>query len=156
METKSHELSADIIDLNGLVEEVAQTVTAEIVGRDLSSEEVAHIARCVDAEVRRVVNSRQGQIFGSSVYEGRQESQRGKLTPPQLARLWGISPDKVLTWIRSGQLRAVNVATHRGGRPRYLIDAEDVEVFEKKRQVTADLPVRRGRRACDDEIEYFR
>jgi hypothetical protein len=56
-----------------------------------------------------------------------------KFTPPQLARQWGISPDKVLAWIRSGELRAVKISTNRGSRPRYLIDAKEIEAFEARR-----------------------
>ena len=33
--------------------------------------------------------------------------ERSKLSPPQLARLWGGRPGKVLAWIRSGELRAI-------------------------------------------------
>ncbi len=32
---------------------------------------------------------------------------RTKLTPPQLGKLWGISPDKIVAFIRSGELRAI-------------------------------------------------
>ena len=40
---------------------------------------------------------------------------RDKLTPPQLAKMWGVGPDKVLAWIRNGVLQATNVAASRGG-----------------------------------------
>ena len=43
------------------------------------------------------------------------------LTPPQVARRLGVNPDKVLSWIRSGELSAVNVTTKPGGRPKYRI-----------------------------------
>jgi hypothetical protein len=56
-----------------------------------------------------------------------------KFTPPQLARIYGVSPDKVLVWIRSGELRAINVASKPDGRPRYLIDESDISEFEKRR-----------------------
>ena len=56
-----------------------------------------------------------------------------KITPPQLAREWGIATDKVLNWIRSGELRAVNAATKRNGVPRYLIDRDDIAAFERAR-----------------------
>ena len=81
---------------------------------------------------------------------------RAKLTPPQLARLWGISPDKVLNWIRSGELRAINVAERRGGRPRYLIDRADIQAFETRRAVIAIVPVRRrSKPRSTDVIEFF-
>lgn len=57
-----------------------------------------------------------------------------KLTPPELARRWKVSADKVLHWIRSGQLRAINAATDPGGKPRYLIDIADIAAFEEKRK----------------------
>jgi excisionase family DNA binding protein len=39
-------------------------------------------------------------------------------TPPEIARRLGVGPEKVLAWIRSGELAAVNLATTRHGRPR--------------------------------------
>jgi excisionase family DNA binding protein len=63
-----------------------------------------------------------------------------KLTPPEIARLWGISPDKILGWIHSGELRAIDVATRRGGRPRYLVDVEELAAFEARRAATAFPP----------------
>jgi len=58
---------------------------------------------------------------------------RSKLTPPELAALWGIAADKILGWIRAGELRAVNAATSGGGRPRWLIDIADIKAFEANR-----------------------
>ena len=63
---------------------------------------------------------------------------RAKLTPPELAELWGLSPAKVVAFIRSGELRAINIANARCSRPRYLIDREDIARFEKGRQVVPD------------------
>lgn len=57
------------------------------------------------------------------------------LTPPQLAKQWGVATEKVYAFIRSGELRAIDLATKRGGRPRYSIAPEDVAAFEKARQV---------------------
>jgi hypothetical protein len=58
---------------------------------------------------------------------------RRKFTPPQVAQLWGISTVKVISWIRSGELHAIDGATRRGQRPRYLVDASDLEAFERAR-----------------------
>lgn len=72
------------------------------------------------------------------------------LTPPQLAKEWGISPDKVLGWIRSGELRARNVS--QGNRPRYLIDRETLESFRPPK----DKPVKQRRRKTrGDVIEFY-
>jgi len=80
---------------------------------------------------------------------------RAKLTPPQLARLWGISPDKVLNWIRSGELRAINVAATPGGRPRYLIDRTDVQAFETRRAVVAVIPLHRRKKPISKDVIGF-
>ena len=55
------------------------------------------------------------------------------LTPPQVARRLGVNPDKVLRWIRSGELSAVNVTTKPGGRPKYRIAAADLDTFKNRR-----------------------
>src|SRR5208337_3981837 len=40
-------------------------------------------------------------------------TKRTKLTPPQLALLWGIGVDKVVAWVHSGELRAIDGSTRR-------------------------------------------
>ncbi|MFZ1934333.1 MAG: DNA-binding protein [Thermoguttaceae bacterium] len=79
-----------------------------------------------------------------------------KLTPPELARQWGIDVAKVLTWIRSGELRAVNLATRRDSRPRYAIDVADIALFEAARAVQPPTPrVRRRQRVDPSVIQFF-
>lgn len=57
------------------------------------------------------------------------------ITPNQLAKTLGIKADKVLAWIRSGQLVAINVAENPNGqRPRWRIDQDEVTRFLKSRQ----------------------
>src|SRR5438067_13182400 len=83
---------------------------------------------------------------------------RTKLTPGQLARQWGISVEKVLRWVKSGELRAVNAASRPSGRPRFLIDLADVAVFEARRAVASSPdanPVKRRRTQNGDVIEFF-
>lgn len=63
-----------------------------------------------------------------------------KLTPPDIARLWGITPDKVLVWIRSGELRAIDASTTQGERPRYLVDIDDLAAFERGRSTVQPAP----------------
>ncbi|MFV1968387.1 MAG: helix-turn-helix domain-containing protein, partial [Pirellulaceae bacterium] len=77
---------------------------------------------------------------------------RTKLTPPELASRWGISPEKVVAWVRSGELRAIDASTRRGGRPRYLIDISDVEAFERRRAVAPPPPSSTRTHRKDDGI----
>jgi hypothetical protein len=82
---------------------------------------------------------------------------RTKTSPPELAARWGIDPAKVLTWIRNGELRAIDAATRPGGRPRYLIDEADITVFEARRAVGGLVPKMPRRRTEKnmDIIEFF-
>jgi hypothetical protein len=64
------------------------------------------------------------------------------LKPGDVAKLLSMSPGRVLTLIRCGQLKASNVAT--GPRPRYLIQKADLDQFLRNRR--PDLPTPPGRR----------
>ena len=54
-------------------------------------------------------------------------------TPPEYARSRRVKPDKVLAWIASGELAAINVATKPDGRPRWIITIEAIAEFEQRR-----------------------
>lgn len=54
-------------------------------------------------------------------------------TPPQIARQRQLRVGKVLTWIRTGQLLAVNCAEQSGGRPRWRVSAEALAAFDASR-----------------------
>jgi len=83
-----------------------------------------------------------------------------KLTPPQIARMWGVSVEKILAFIRAGQLRAVNGALPgRNQRPRWLVDVDDLRAFEESRsnqhqQPDASKPAPRARRRGECEGPY--
>lgn len=80
------------------------------------------------------------------------------LTPPQLAARWGVTSDKVLHLINSGELNAMNLAIcPNGQRPRWRIYLSEIERFERSRS-TAPPPVvrrRRRREAATATKEYF-
>jgi hypothetical protein len=57
----------------------------------------------------------------------------GYYKPGELAARWGVTIDKVLLFIRTGELRAFNVATKTSRRPRYRITDEAVSEFETAR-----------------------
>jgi excisionase family DNA binding protein len=70
------------------------------------------------------------------------------LTPPQFAKRLGIDVSKVLTWIRNGELRAVNVAERVGGRPRWRISSTAIEEFIRRRESTPPPAPRRSWHNC--------
>ena len=117
--------------------EVAQTVARIHLRRELTSDELADVLQSLPPD-------------------GIRPTERTTWTPPELAREWGVSPDKILTWIRNGELPATNLATERSGRPRYRIDAEGIAAFKAKRAVViAPSPAPRRRRTSPDVIEFF-
>lgn len=86
------------------------------------------------------------------------DDQLAFLTPPAVAKLLAISAEKVLTWIRNGDLRAVNVAMRLGGRPRWRIRRTDLELFLAARENPPRVvrPPQRGRPRRDPNIiEFF-
>lgn len=77
------------------------------------------------------------------------------LTPPQMARMLRVRYDKVLGWIRRGQLRASDMSENRGGRPRYKIEWSDFYDFFKNRYVQSPAPRRRSRPTPQGVTEYL-
>ena len=81
---------------------------------------------------------------------------RTKYTPPEVAAAWGVSPEKILTLIRSGELPAINSAVRLGGRPRFLIDHADIVLFERRRAVVPQAkPAKRPRADTGKVIQFF-
>ena len=77
-------------------------------------------------------------------------------TPPELAKCLRVRLDKVHAWIRSGELRAINVAENVNGRPRWRISEEALVEFERRR--AAQPPPKRSqrrKRRFNDVIEFF-
>jgi len=87
----------------------------------------------------------------------RKTIKRRKLTPPEYAQRLGVSPNKVVGFILSGELKATNMASRRDGRPRYLIDESDIERFERSREVitTPKSTTTRLRRKANPGITEF-
>ena len=80
------------------------------------------------------------------------------LTPPELAKRWGVAADKVLHLIHTGQLVGVNLACNPKGKPRWRISQSEIERFEQSRSSKPPLPKQRRQRrraAVDVGKEYF-
>ena len=76
-------------------------------------------------------------------------------TPPEIARLLRVKPAKVLRWIASGELRAVN--TGDAGRPRWRVSTSAWDEFLQGRS-TVPTPIvspRRRRRVPDSNVIQF-
>lgn len=74
------------------------------------------------------------------------------LTPPQVAKLLQTNSNKVLGWIHSGELPAIDIAQTRGGRPRWRIKAADLDAFLDRRTATPAPKQHRRRRKADADL----
>ncbi len=79
--------------------------------------------------------------------------QRG-LTVPQLAARYRVGKDTVRTWIRSGQLAAINTAAVLCGKPRWVVLPEALVKFEQARS-TVPPPKPAPRRRRTEVPDYF-
>lgn len=79
------------------------------------------------------------------------------LTPSDIATSRVVNVTKVLAWIDSGELRAVNVAANKAGKlPRWRISPADLEAFDAARVAVPQTPVtRRPRQKSGHVVEYF-
>jgi excisionase family DNA binding protein len=77
------------------------------------------------------------------------------VTPPALAKELGVSRDKVLGWIKAGELEAVNLAANRNGRPRYGITRAAVQAFLGRRAVVKRATPHRRPKPPTGLIEFF-
>jgi excisionase family DNA binding protein len=94
-----------------------------------------YLSRCLAALRSKRRTSSKGPVHESNM-----------LTPPEVARRYGVSPDTVRAWITSGDLRAVSIG--KGRRPRYRVPREALTELDAKRLppiVPAAPPQRRRR-----------
>jgi hypothetical protein len=78
-------------------------------------------------------------------------------TPPQVAQARALRISKVLSWIASGELQAINCAERMGGRPRWRISAAALAEFDRARSSRVQITpaVIRKRPHNPDVTEYF-
>lgn len=77
----------------------------------------------------------------------------------EIAERWGCSHGTVLSHVRSGSLRAIDISTRPSGRSRYIVRTEDLEEFEQRRVVsTAPVSTKRKRVKIrrSDVIEFIK
>jgi excisionase family DNA binding protein len=76
-------------------------------------------------------------------------------TVPAVAKRFGVNQTKVLSWIKSGELNALDVSQARGDRPRWRVSQDDLDQFcESRRAVPAPKPVR-NRKRLEGVTEFF-
>lgn len=84
----------------------------------------------------------------------RENTGRRKRSVPEIARQLGVGQRKVIAWIKSGELVAIDLVERRGGRPRYAVDVADLAKFEASRRVISTVK-NRTRRIRRTVKEFF-
>ena len=82
-------------------------------------------------------------------------AERAFCSVKHVAELLGIRQHGVLTLIRSGELRAIDVSLRRGGHPRWRIQPDDLDGFISRRTHQAAPPRRRRRKPKTSVNQYF-
>jgi hypothetical protein len=96
--------------------------------------------------VRLTIQQSEGECRGDAPQAG--------FTVSDLAARWRVSPDKVRAWINRGELRAVNTSATLCGRPRWVVSADAVAAFERRRS-GGPTPKPQRRRKATDFIDFF-
>lgn len=75
-------------------------------------------------------------------------------TVSDLCNRWRIGADKIHTFIRQGELVAVNLAANRSGRPQWRVTPESLHAFEARRSsMPPSKPQKRRRQA--GMVDYY-
>jgi hypothetical protein len=75
------------------------------------------------------------------------------LTVREVATRYRVAKDRVRGWLRSGELRGLNVAA-QGARPRFVVTAAALAEFEDRHQV-GPAPRSPRRRKKTSAIDFF-
>jgi excisionase family DNA binding protein len=78
------------------------------------------------------------------------------LTIRDLCERYGVNEHTVLSWIRAGELRALNVGRRPGSKkPRWRVTPEALTSFEPLRTNNPPPPGTRRRRRQPELIEFY-
>jgi hypothetical protein len=95
------------------------------------------------------------QIAEASTNQPGADPRRGPgFTVRELARVLRVSPDRIRSWIKSGQLGAINTASVHCGKPRFVVLPHHLAEFEHSRRVARPSgPVRKKKRTGG--VDYY-
>jgi excisionase family DNA binding protein len=77
------------------------------------------------------------------------------MTPNELARYLRVSPDSVRSWIKSGRMKALNTASARCAKPRYVILPHHLAEWEQSHSAIEPELAPRARMRRRAEIKDF-
>ena len=77
------------------------------------------------------------------------------MTPPEVGRRLRIKAARVISLIRSGELRASDLSSAGSRRPRFRISPVDLQIFLDRRSATPVAKAPRRRLKNDGITQYF-
>jgi len=76
------------------------------------------------------------------------------LTPPEVARQLRVKPERVIAWIKAGQLAASNLGDG-SSRPRFRVSPQSLADFLDRRRPNAPAAPRRRRRTLAAGVKTY-
>jgi len=77
------------------------------------------------------------------------------LTPKEVARMLRVIPDKIRSWIKSGELKATNTAAALCARPRWVILPDALAEFTRRRSSVPPPKSARIRKKRTDFVDFY-
>lgn len=100
------------IEIREAADRVVDSVLLKSTDQIPDAEQVREIRAAVEQQINELIFSVRDYVSHIS-----QQSLPPTYSPGQLAKNLGITVDKVLNWIRNGQIDAIDVSADRSGRP---------------------------------------
>ena len=72
-----------------------------------------------------------------------------------LCERFAVGEHTVLAWIRRGELKAINVSSKPGGRPKWRVTQQALEAFELLRTPTSTKPRAHDRKRPSGVVEFY-
>jgi excisionase family DNA binding protein len=91
---------------------------------------------------------------GPTTEDHRVHAGRG-MTPREVAKYLRVSPDRVRAWIKKNVLAAVNTASTRCGRPRWVVLPHHLAEWEQGRRANPPPKPLPRRRQPADFVDYY-
>lgn len=78
-------------------------------------------------------------------------------TVADIRKRYGVSEPTVLTWIRTGAIKAINITRTPGAkRATWRITQAAIDAFELARTTTQPRPITRRQKPAADVVEFYK
>lgn len=118
----------------------------------LTAEQIREARASVEPEMRELILAVHEHVFQVS-----KNCLCPTYSPREIAQNFCITVDKVLGWIHSGRLEAIDVSSSQQGRRRYRVDADAIARFKAARSTLTEAaqPKRRRKRPRTKNLKRY-